>query len=250
MKTLKITISLFGVFLFLTPLKTFAQDQMYVIHIDNVKPSMQVDYEKVAKEFADVCKTYNLQDFDFNAFRYDDGTYAYSNQIKNFAELDRNTITPLIEKMGKDKFEAMFERFNKCYDSHTSFTAKLMSDLSYMPNGKLNDGNFRKNHFFYVTPSNSKAVAQKLKEIKALYTKKSAKEYYVILHSGFGAPEEFYVAILAAKDQTDYEKTSNENNNLLGEEWQKKWDEFYSLMSKYETKTGKYREDLSFKAKK
>lgn len=250
MKTLKITIPLFGVFLFLTPLKTFAQDPMYVIHIDNVKPALQVDYEKVSKEFADACRTCNLQDFDFSAFRYDDGTYAFSNQIKNFAELDKNTIAPMIEKMGKDKFQAMFERFNKCYDSHTNIIAKYMSELSYMPNGKLNEGNFRKNHFFYVTPSNSKALGQKLKEIKDLYSKKNAKEYYVILHSGFGAPEEFYVAILAAKDQMDYEKTSTENNNLLGEEWQKKWSELYALMSKYETKTGMYREDLSFTAKK
>lgn len=250
MKTIKLNLLLFATVLFLSTSTTIAQNQMYWIHKDNVKPAMQAEYEKVAKEFADACKKHNIQDAYFTTWRHDDGAYVYSSQLKNFADMDKNALAPLAEKMGKDKFQALFDRFDKCYDSHTSFMVTHLSDLSYMPNDKLNEGNFRKYHFFYVTPSNSKAVAQKLKEIKDLFTKKGSKEYYSILHSGFGAPEEFYVALIGAKDEMDYEKTSTENNKLMGDEWQKKWSEIYALMNRYEPKTGMFKEELSYTAKK
>ena len=250
MKNLKLSLLAIGAFLLCSTSTLKAQDQMYWVHIDHVKPAMQSEYEKVAKEFAEACKTYNVPDVVFNTWRHDDGSYVYSSPMKNFADMDKDGMKPLRDKMGTDKFVAMFERFDKCYDSHNSFMATFKSDLSYLSNGKLNEGNFVKYHFFYVTPSNSNAVAAKLKEIKNLFAKKGSKEYYSILHSGFGATEEFYVAILNGKDEIDYEKTSNQNNELMGEEWQKKWNELYSLMARYETKTSMYRADLSYTSKK
>ena len=250
MKTFKHNLLFFVAVAFLSTYATFAQDQMYVIHIDHVKPSMKMEYEKVAKEFAEACKTYNLKDFDFSTFRYDDGSYVYSSPIKSYADLDKNPVEPLMEKMGKAKFQSMFERFDKCYDSHTNITATLLSGLSYIPDGKLNEGSFRKNYFFYVTPSNSKAVAQKLKEVKDLFTKKGTNQHYVVLHSGFGASEEFYVVILAAKNEMDYQKTADADDILLGNEWQTKWNELYALINKVEVVTGSFREDLSYITKK
>lgn len=250
MKALKTIFSFLGVLLLTIPANLVAQNQMYWVHKDNVKPAMEAEYIKTAKEFAEACKTYNIQNADYSTWRHDDGSYLYTSPIKNYADLDINNLAPLAEKMGKEKFQDLFARFDKCYDSHTSFTTTYRSDLSYIPNGKLSDGNFRKYHFFYVTPSNSSAVAQKLTEIKELFSKKGSKEYYVIHHSGFGTPEEFYVAILAAKDEINYENISNENNTLMGEEWQKKWNELYVLMNRYETNNGYYMPDLSYTAKK
>lgn len=249
MKNFKLTM-LFGAFLLFATNMMKAQDQMYWVHVDNVKPAMQGEYEKVAKEFAEACKTHSVPDVEFDAWRHGNGSYVYSSPMKNFADLDKDGMKPLREKMGADKFKAMFDRFDKCYDSHQSFIATYKSDLSYMPTGKLSEGDFRKYHFFYVTPSNSKAVAEKLKEIKELFTKKGSKEYYVMLHSGLGTPEEYYLAILGGKNISDYEKISDANNELLGADWDKKWSELYALMMRYETETATYRPDLSYKAKK
>jgi len=250
MKNFKLSILSIGAFLLFITNTLKAQDQMYWVHVDHVKPAMQAEYEKVAKDFADACKTNNVPDFEFNTWRHNDGSYYSSSPLKNFADLDKDGMKPLRDKMGEDKFQAMFDRLDKCYDSHNSFIATVKSDLSYIPTGKLNEGDFRKYHYFYVTPSNSKALAAKLKEIKELFAKKGAKEYYSILHSGFGAPEEFYVAILAGKDEMDYEKTSAASTAILGEEWGKKWNELYALMNRYETQTSMYRLDLSYPAKK
>lgn len=249
MKKIKLTI-VFGAFLLFTTNMMKAQDQMYWVHIDHVKPAMQTEYEKVAKEFAEACKTYSVPDFEFDTWRHENGSYVYSSPLKNFADMDKDGMKPLRDKMGADKFKAMFDRFDKCYDDHTSFMATYKSDLSYIPNGKLNDGDFRKYHFLYVTPANSKAVAEKAREIKELFAKKGSKEHYVILHSGFGTPEEYYLVILGAKNATDYEKISEENDKLLGEEWNKKWNELFVLLKRHETENVMYRLDLSYTSKK
>lgn len=250
MKKLRLSFLAIGAFLLFTTTVVNAQDQMYWIHVDHVKPAMQKQYEKTAKEFADACKNYNIPDFTFNVWRHDDGAYYYSSPMKNFAEMDKDGLKPLRDKMGADKFKTMFDGFDKCYDNHHSFMVTHKSELSYMPEGKLNDGDFREYYYMYVTPENSNAVAEKLKEIKDLWTKKGAKHYYSILHTGFGANEEFYVAIVAAKDDLESAQNGMTNNKLLGEEWGKKWNEVYSLLSRLKIETSMYREDLSYNQKK
>lgn len=250
MKTIKLSLLLFMAVLFMPTSVLNAQDQMYWIHVDHVKPSMEKEYEKVAKEFADACKTYSIPDFTFNVWRHDNGSYYYSSPMKNFAEMDKDGMKPLRDKMGTDKFKSMFERFDKCYDSHQSFMTTYRSDLSYLPEGKSPEGDFNKYHYLYVTPANSSAVAEKMKEIKNLWAKKGSKLPYIVLHSGFGAEEEFYLVIMRNKDSQGQTIASSENNKLLGEEWQKKWDELYPLLSQYNTETSMYKLDLSYNPKK
>jgi hypothetical protein len=246
MKNFKLSILAIGAFLLFSTNTMEAQDQMYWIHVDEVKPAMQAEYEKTAKEFADACKTHKIPDVIFNTWRHDDGSYVYSSPVENFADLDKDELKPLRDKMGAEKFKALFDRFDKCYDSHHSFMVTHKSELSYMPGGKLNEGDFREYYFFYVTPSQSKAVAEKLKEVKSLFSKKGSKSYYSIMHSGFGAEEEFYVAIVAAKDELANIQKGIDNNKLLGEDWQKKWNELFTLMYRFETETSMFRADLSY----
>jgi hypothetical protein len=250
MKNFKLSILAIGVFLLFSTNTLKAQDQMYWIHVDQVKPAMQTEYEKIAKEFAEACKTYNISDLIFNTWQHNDGSYVYSSPVKNFADMDKDELKPLRDKMGKEKFESLFDRFDKCYDSHKSFMATYKSDLSYMPEGKLNDGDYREYYFFYVTPSQSKAVSEKLKEVKDLFAKKSSKAYYSIMHSGFGSEEEFYVAIVGAKDELENTQRGIDNNMLLGADWEKKWKELNVLLFRYETKSGMYRPDLSYSSTK
>ncbi|WP_339888687.1 hypothetical protein [uncultured Flavobacterium sp.] len=250
MKNFKLSILAIGAFLLFSTNTLKAQDQMYWIHVDHVKPAMQSEYEKIAKEFADACKTYNIPDFTFNTWRHDDGSYVYSSPMKNFADMDKDALKPLRDKMGEQKFINLFERFDKCYDKHQNFMVTHKSELSYMPDGKLNEGDFREYYFLYVTPSQSKAVAEKLKEVKSLFSKKNSKSYFSILHSGFGTEEEFYVAIVAAKDEADNIQKGVDNNKLLGEDWRKKWNELFGLLNRYETKTSMFRADLSYSSTK
>ena len=250
MKTLKITLLLIA-FIMLSPFKMMAQNQMLAIHEDRVKPAMEAEYVKVCKDLVEACKKYDLQNSDWRTIRINDGTYLHVAAIKNMADLDFNTFGPLSEKMGKENFTALFNRFNNCYDQHGDYIVIRRNDLSYQPaTASTEVQNFLKYHFFYVTPENAQKVVAKMKEIKELFTKKGAKEYYNIYHSGFGTMSEFYVVVLSAKDEQSYEKLSDENNAMMGEEWKTKFNELYILTDKYEQKSGYVRPELGYIAKK
>ncbi|TDD98024.1 hypothetical protein [Flavobacterium cellulosilyticum] len=253
MKTLKITISLLGIFLFLFPLKTVAQNQMYTIHADYVKPAMEKEYVDVSKAFIAECKKYNLQDADWMQARLDNGTYITIEAIPNMAALDVNSFAPLADKMGKEKFQALVDRYAKCYDKHGSFNLSLIKDLSYMPDGATaaQEGmNYRKYHYLFVTPSTSKLVREKMKTITDLYVKKGSKEYFRAYHSGYGTLEEFFLVVISAKDEQSYAKQSDENDVLIGDEGTKLFDDLFKTVSRYEPLSGKMLPELSYAAKK
>ncbi len=255
MKTLKAMMVL-AIVLLLNPIILNAQDakrQSFWVHEDQVKPSKQADYEKVTKEFIEACKKYDIKGSDWAAARVDDGTYLSIAPIEKMADFDNNPLAPLAEKMGEEKFRDLFRRFNECYDKHGDRVVVLNPELSYMPNGLTTNTegqNYRKWHFLHVTPSNIQKLKAKIIEIKALYQKKGAKEYFRVYHNGFGTMGDYYLVTISAKDAQSYEKLSNETDALLGEERNKLMGEMYVLLDKYESKTGWMRPDLSYSAKK
>ena len=252
MKNMKKTLALMA-FLLLAIIPVKAQNQRYTIYQDQVKPAMQAEYEKTTKEFIQECKNNNLTGADWVTARMSDGRYLYISAIEKMADLDRDWFAPLEEKMGKENLQKYFDRFDKCYDKNGSYIVTLEKDLSYMPNGITTNTpgqDFRKYHFFYVTPYNSKKMVAQLKTIKQLFESKNAKEYYRIYHSGYGVIGEYYLAVLSSKDETAYAKTSDENEAMLGAAWKNAFDQLLMFTDKYETISGMMRPDLSYAANK
>jgi len=230
-----------------------AQNQLFSIHADYVKPSMESEYVAISKEFVAECKKYNLQNADWTAIRLDNGTYLTFEAIPNMAALDTNSFAPLADKMGAANFQSLFDRFNKCYDRHGSYVLTRIESLTYMPEGAqaAQEGqNYRKYHYLYVTPSTAKMVGEKMKAIKELYAKKGSKEYYRVYHSGFGTLGEFFLVAISAKDEQSYAKQSDENEALLGEEGKKLLDDLFQNISRYDPVTGYIRPSLSYITKK
>jgi len=252
MKTMKQTLLLVSIF-FATIVAMNAQNQMFTIHADYVKPSMESEYVEVSKAFVAECKKYNLQNADWTQIRLDNGTYLSFESIPNMAALDVNSFAPLADKMGKDNFQALLDRFNKCYDRHGSYNITRIESLTYMPDGAIaaQEGqNYRKYHYLYVTPSTSKMVAEKMKAIKELYAKKGSKEYYRVYHSGYGTLGEYFLVAISAKDEQSYAMQSDENEKLLGDEGKNLLDDLFKNISRYDPITGYIRPDLSYITKK
>lgn len=252
MKNLKITI-LTAIVMLVANLAMNAQNQMFTIHADYVKPSMESEYVEVSKALVAECKKYNLQNADWTQIRLDNGTYLSFEAIPNMAALEMNSFAPLSDKMGKDNFQALFDRFNKCYDRHGSYVVTRIESLTYMPEGSsaAQEGqNYRKYHYLYVTPSTSKMVGEKMKAIKELYAKKGSKEYYRVYHSGFGTLGEYFLVVISAKDEQSYAMQSAENDKLLGDEGKKLLDDLFKNISRYDPITGYILSDLSYITKK
>lgn len=228
-------------------------NQAFWVHEDQVKPSKIKEYEAVTRDFIAACKEHNIQDADFSTARLDDGTYLSISPVENMADLDKNPLAPLAEKMGEENFRTVFKRFDECYDTHRNYMVHLISDLSYMPNGLSPDTpgeDYRKWHFFHVSPQNVANLRNKMKEVRDFYEEKGAKQHFRIYRNGFGTAGDYFLVVVSAKDAQSYAQTSQETNELLGEKGERLFDEMMQYVQKYETKTGRMRPDLAYVANK
>lgn len=230
-----------------------AQNQMFAIHADYVKPSMEKEYVSASKAYAEECKKHNLQNADWTMIRLDNGTYMTFETLANMAALDSDPHAPLAEKMGKENYQALMSRFNKCYDRHGSYVLTRIENLTYMPEGAMaaqEGNNYRKYHYLYVTPSTAGVVRDKLKAIKDLYAKKGSKEYFRVYRNGYGTLGEYFLVAVSAKDEQSYAMQSDANEKLLGDEIKPLMDDLFNSISRYDPVTGYIRTDLSYYAKK
>lgn len=251
MKTFKT--ALIALFLVLiAPISASAQ-KMYRIHEDVVKPSHIMEYEGVVKELLDLMKTHNIQDTKWITAVTNNSHYLFVSPIENYAELDKpNFVSALIEKEGREKIVALFNRMDKCYDTELDYIITLNEDLTYMPEGitQTPEGeNYREFHYVYVAPGNRSIVREKMKAIKELYQNKGSETYYRVYNSGFGTDGEYYMVAIAAKDQEHMVKKGNINKELFGQEGQKKMWEMYQNVLKYEKVEADMRPDLAYASK-
>lgn len=145
--------------------------QAFWVHEDQVKPAMLEQYEAVSKDFVEACKKHNIKDANFNVARLDEGTYLSIMPVNNMADLDKNPLAALADKMGEKNFSELFSRFNECYDVHRDYMVHLLPEMSYMPSGLSTTTpgeDFRKWHFMHVTPQNAASLRTKISEIKKL----------------------------------------------------------------------------------
>lgn len=223
-------------------------NQAFWVHEDQVKPSMQKEYEAVSKDFIDACKEHNLQDLSFTTARLDEGTYLSISPIINMADFDKNPLAIMAEKMGEDNFGELFTRFNKTYDTHRDYVVHLISDLSYMPNGlspNTPGEDYRKWHFFHVTPENASNLRTKLMALRDNYEKNGSKQHFRVYRNGFGNAD-YYLVVISAKDAQSYAQTSAENKELLGEEGDRLLEDMMKYVHRYESKTGRMMPNLAY----
>lgn len=249
MRTIKTTLLLV---LFLCFTINFSQAQKrYTVHQDNVKPSMLMQYEAIAKKFNEACKEHNIPT-SWLTVSTNDLRYMYITPFEKFAEFDDRPFADMAKAMGDD-FGKMFEEFDKCYDSHTNYNITLVEDLSYMPEGMsiTQEGqDYRDFYYLYFTPANAAKMREGMMAVKELYKAKGSKEYYRIYRNGFGTQKEFYLVAVSSKDEIDSATKSKTNDEVLGPD---KWETFSKVMnysSGFEELSGQIRSDLSYEPKK
>ena len=233
----------------------FAQENqptMYTVHTDHVKFDKMMQYEKAAKELNANFVKHNIQDVSWTAIGIEDGRYVYVSPIENMAELDKNIMAPLFEKMGEEAAGKLFDRMDECYDSHSDNIAYYLPELSYNPvSNASNEGkNYREYHFLYYPPRHRKAMKEAMKKVKAMFETKGIKNAYNVYHSGFGDEESYYMVSLSAADAMEIEMNSKNNDEVLGEEGQAVFYSVISLTSRYDRVAARIRPDLSYYPKK
>lgn len=249
MKTIKNTILLAITLCFALNIN-YAQ-KMYQVHQDNVDPSMLKEYEKVAKNFHEACVANNLQT-QWLTVMLDDFTFLYVTPIENFAELDKRPFANMAKAMG-DKFGEMFTNFDKCYNSHGTYTIMMDEDLTYMPDGidaSTEGQDYRNFYYIHFTPQNEKSLRSAMKEVKQMFADKGSKNYYRIYRTGFGVMDNYYMVAISSKDAIDSAQKSKANEALLGPERYDTFSKVLAAASGMEEVTGEVRRDLTYMPKK
>lgn len=226
--------------------------QKYLIHVDEVKPSMQSDYEKTAAEFVKMCKE-NDYAHDWMTLVTEGNNYYYISPMESFAELDEDLMASLREKVGDEKFEKVFKDFDKCYDKHSDFVISLDKELSYMPDGmktNIEGENYRENTRYYFAPADYDKAVEAAQAFKDFYSENNFKMHYRLYRSGFGTDGTYFMVAVAAKDAMDMERKSAEARKMMGEKGKELFDNLNKILLKTETMRGWMRPDLSLVASK
>ena len=251
MRTLKKTIIISIAFM-LFGMMGIAQEkttQAYWIHEDEVKPSMVAEYEAICKELTDNMKKYNIQEINALVTSTADNRYLWVSPISNMADIDKPIFKTLAEKMGPENMGKIFEKMSHSYHVEHDYVIHLDKELSYMPGGitQTPEGQpYRKFHYFHYTPAKAEAVKEKAMAIKNLFASKGSKLDYRVYRSGFGNRGAYYMVAIAAKSPADYAEKIEQNNALLGQEWQKIYGEFMDTMLDYEVVEGRMRPDMGY----
>lgn len=227
-----------------------AQDEqptMFAVHTDNVNFNMMAQYEGLAKQLKDNCEKYNIKDASWTAISVEDGRYVYVTPIKSMADLDKNPMGDLAEKMGEEEMGEMFEKMNECYDSHSDEIVHFIPKLSYLPEGyNTQDKNYREYHFLYYSPKDAKGMSESMEKVRDMFKAKGVKNGYEVYHSGFGSEESYYMVAIAGEDGLSIAKGGKENDELLGDDKDATFYNVIKLTTKYDQVEATIRPDLSY----
>lgn len=235
--------------------KELPKTQLFLMHEDDVLPYMADKYEQGVKELIKLTTDAKVDDRMFNVIQVDYFKYTSIIPVTDFNGLAKyyGMTNSMIEKIGKDKFEAQMKKFDGCYNTHRNYLMTLRNDLSYKPEYGLNpdDGlNFRHLDYFYVIPGKEEEMIKLIEEYKKLFESKKIAEGYRVYTGSVGNEMGLFLFVQPAKNRLDFATLSDQQDKILGEEGQKMFEKALSITQKFEHHDGRMRPDLSLQPKK
>lgn len=225
-----------------------SKQEFLMIHEDPVIPSMVEQYEKAAKNLAELVRKDGAS-ITYTAVTKSDFTYMYFSPVQNLSDVDKNETLwdEMIKRVGADKFGAAMSQFNGCYLSHRNYMVRMRPELSYNPDfGKISeDMLFRHWDFYYLQPGMEDQADQIAKEWVALSKKVGAPEGYRLYSSAFGSDGPMFVVVGSGKNAADFYTRQEAWMKKAGTEGQALFAKTWKVIRKFESFDGGVRPDLS-----
>lgn len=214
----------------------------FAIYEDQVKPSMDGSYRAALKKLKAACELHKVS-FSYLSVAYDDNSYAHLVPVKAFADLDRNMLSELETKMGKEAMASMFAEFDKCIQSSSSLMVSMLPNMSYLspPAGE----NYRDILFWEFQPGKDAEAEKIIMEWKALHESKKAPGGFLTFKVLFGRSPG-YAFVSWGKNELDYATKNQKNNELFGEEVGKLWAKTQTITQRYYSKRAWVLQDHSY----
>ncbi|GAB4006405.1 hypothetical protein GCM10028808_08330 [Spirosoma migulaei] len=239
-------------FLWLVPAAVLlAQDtptkpQLFHIHEDPVMPTMVIQYEQASNELVSQCRKHSIKN-GWLTIQDNDHRYYTIEPIEHMADLDKDPLAPLQEKMGKEAFAALFADFDKCYPSHRDYILVYLPEYSYTPDQtSQSEYAYHGYDYFYYEPHNQSKVNALFNRFKELYTSKAGKIPYNVYMSRFGTSENFVLVEDLAKSQADFKARNEANTEEFRAGFKNLFAELKPFIRRIESRIGHLRSDLSY----
>lgn len=237
------------ILLLVTSIQAQSENQLFVIHEDNVYPSHLIKYEKAVKNLISEMKKHNYDVPYIRTSSTRDFTYYYLRPINNFADLDKNPWKEMAEKLGKEKSKELMGEIRGHYESHRNVVFDLDNKLSFYPEKprfKMVEAGYLTWDFYYIKDGYEKDVEKLLMEFKKICIDEKITDGYQVYKSIFGAEFPLIVIVSFGINQVDLAQENENKWKKIKEKVKPLQTEFFKYLKKYEQKTGWPRADLSY----
>jgi hypothetical protein len=190
----------------------------------------------------------------FDTYSTDDSHYYVIYGLKNYADVDRwfDAWAALGQKMGPKNLQAFYDRIYAGEIERVYQFWYFRPDISFLPEKerlKPEEIGFYTWDFVWVIPGKEAEFEAVNKEWIALSKAKGAQDPFLTYAGGLGTRMPVYVWFEYGKSAADYAVTEEEFWKAMGEEGAALSTKTRALIEKMDSKTGRYRPDLSYSPK-
>ncbi len=156
-------------------------------------------------------------------------------------------------KMGPSKFQALHGRMTDCELGRIMRFWTFRPDISFLPSPerlKPEEYGYYTWDYVWLIPGSEAAFVAINREWAALSAARKSRDPFMTYQGGYGNEEPVYVWFEYGKTAADYALTEEEFWKSLGDEGAALSKRTRAMIRKQETKTGRYRPDLSYAPKR
>jgi hypothetical protein len=230
-----------------------AQPQLLLMGDFLVDTSRVAEYEAAVKELLA-----NLQKHGFpfllDTYSTDDNHYYIVYGLKNYAEADSwfKAWAELGQKMGPENLQALHKRIVAAELERVYQFWTFRPDISFLPEKerlKPEEIGYYTWDYVWVIPGKEAEFEAVNKEWIALSKAKKAHDPFLTYMGGLGTMMPAYVWFEYGKSAADYAATEEKFWKAMGEEGAALSKKTRALIKRMDSKTGRYRPDLSYAPK-
>jgi len=230
-----------------------AQPQLLLMGDFLVDTSRVAEYETAVKE---LLVNLEKQGFPFllDTYSTDDSHYYIVYGLKNYADADSwlKAWNELGEKMGPENLQALHKRIVATEIERVYQFWVYRPDISFLPEKerlKPEEIGFYTWDYVWVIPGKEAEFEAVNKDWIALSKAKKARDPFLTYVGDLGTRMPVYVWLEYGKSAADYAATEEKFWKAMGEEGAALSKKTRALIRKMESKTGRYRPDLSYAPK-
>jgi hypothetical protein len=245
-----------AVFLSVLPIAMRSQElqpQLYLVGDFLVDTSRVAEYEAAVKELlANLEK--NGFPFRLDTYSTDDSHYYIVYPLINYGDADLwfKAWAELGKKMGPENLQALHSRIIACEIERVYEFWHYRPDISFLPEKerlKPEEIGHYTWDFVWLIPGKEAEFHAVNKEWIALSKAKKARDPFLTYSGDLGTKMPVYVWVEYGKSAADYAATEEKFWKSMGEEGAALSKRTRALIKKMESKTGRYRPDLSYSPK-